>query len=54
MQTKNQTFHSSDSARAPNSNYSVTVRIDQNSYRGSVEVKARPPVLLDPKPNLSI
>ena len=46
-----QTFRSSDSGRAPNSNFSVTVRVDKNSHRGTVEVKARPPVPLDPKPN---
>jgi hypothetical protein len=45
---KEQTYQSSDSARAPNANFSVTLHIDRSSHRGSVEVKARPPVPLDP------
>jgi hypothetical protein len=45
-----QTYQSSDSAIAPNLNYSVTVNISKTSHRGTIEVKARPPVPLDPTP----
>jgi hypothetical protein len=50
---KEQNYSSSDSARAQNANFSVTLHIDRNSHRGSVEVKARPPVPLDPPANKS-
>jgi hypothetical protein len=50
MQPKDQTYRSSDSARAVNANFSVTVNISKTSHRGSVEIKARPPVPLDPTP----
>jgi hypothetical protein len=44
-----QTYQSSDSARAVNSNYSVTVNISKTSHRGTTEIKARPPQPLNPK-----